>query len=179
MSNLETLKQKATELEAKLKQQVEETTAKLKEMKEEIDRLENGWEMKCPYKDGDVYYIITTSGLVNYYHWNNDSFENMDFKQGNIFPTKQAAELEAKRRNLLTRFRAFRDECNNGWKPDWKNHRDRKYFISFVEGGKLVIFNTGTINQLCLFGYFKNEQDAERAIDLFGKEIKELFVECE
>ena len=28
-----------------------------------------------------------------------------------------------------------------------------------------------------LFGYFKNEEDAERAIELFGDEIKELFVE--
>lgn len=30
-----------------------------------------------------------------------------------------------------------------------------------------------------LFGYFKNEEDAERAIELFGDEIKELFVDCE
>lgn len=73
---------------------------------------EDTWEMKCPYENGDVYYIITTSGLVNRYYWDNDSFENMDFKQGNIFPTEEAAELESKRRNLLTRFRAFRDECN-------------------------------------------------------------------
>ena len=30
-----------------------------------------------------------------------------------------------------------------------------------------------------LFGYFKNKEDAERAIELFGDEIKELFVDCE
>ena len=49
MSNLETLKQQTADLEAKL----EETTEKLKSMKAEIDRLENGWEMKCSYKGGD------------------------------------------------------------------------------------------------------------------------------
>ena len=34
-------------------------------------------------------------------------------------------------------------------------------------------------NHLHTFSYFKNEKDAERAIDLFGDEIKELFVECD
>ena len=177
MSNLETLKKQATELEAKLKQQVEETTARLKEMKAEIDRLENGWEMKCLYKDGDVYYIITTSGLVNCYHWNNDSFENMDFKQGNIFPTKEAAELEAKRRNLLTRFRAFRDECNGDWKPDL-DANDEKWSVG-IDSEKLLPTWSGKFRSFSTFGYFRYKKDAQRAIELFGDEIKELFVDGE
>lgn len=178
MTKLDTLKQKATELEAKLKQQVEETTAKLKEMKAEIERLENGWEMKCPYKYGDVYYIITTSGLVNNYSWDNDSFENMDFKQGNIFPTEQAAELEAKRRNLLTRFRAFRDECNGDWKADWTNGSEPKKSVC-INHSALRVYTAYLVNSFEPFGHFKNESDAERAIDLFGDEIKALFVDCE
>lgn len=168
MTNLETLKQQTADLEAKLK-----------EMKAEIDRLENGWEMKCPYKDGDEYYFVSANGLTKYDSWDNYDFEKRAFAQGNIFKTQQAAKLESKRRNLLTRFRAFRDECNGDWEKDWKNHRNRKYFISFEATGKLILFNSGTINQFCLFGYFKNEQDAERAIDLFGDEIKELFMEGE
>ena len=55
---------------------------------------EDTWEMKCPYDNGDVYYIITTSGLVNRYSWDNDSFENMDFKQGNIFQPKKQQNLK-------------------------------------------------------------------------------------
>lgn len=165
MTNLETLKQQTADLEAKLE-----------EMKAEINRLENGWEMKCPYKDGDKYYFINDDGSVEKSDWDGYVFENEAFEQGNTFLTRKDAELEAKRRNLLTRFRAFRDECNNGWEMDWKNHRNRKYFISFEASGKLILFNSGTINQFCLFGYFKNEQDAQRAIDLFGDEIKELFV---
>ena len=38
---------------------------------------------------------------------------------------------------------------------------------------------TFEFNSFSYFGYFKNEQDAERAIELFGDEIKELFVDCE
>lgn len=140
---------------------------------------EDSWEMKCPYEYNDAYYWLSNNGNVDKCFFNTEIVDKPRFYQGNIFKTRQAAELESKRRNLLTRFRAFRDECNGNWKADWKNHRDRKYFISFVEGVKLVIFNTGTVNQFCLFGYFKNEKDAERAIDLFGDEIIELFVDCE
>ena len=141
------------------------------------DEEEDTWEMKYPFENGDEYYLLKSSGDFQKMEWTNHLFDELSLIQGNIFTTEEAVNLEVKRRKLLTRFRAFRDECNGDWKADWKNHRDRKYFISFVEGGKLVIFNTGTINQLCLFSYFKNEQDAQRAIVLFGDEIKELFVE--
>lgn len=143
------------------------------------DEEEDTWEMKCPYEYGDKHYCIQSSGDVFSDSWHDIEADNSFFSQGNIFPTREAAELESKRRNLLTRFRAFRDECNGDWEKDWKSHRNRKYFISFETTGKLILFNSGTINQFCLFGYFKNEQDAQRAIDLFGDEIKELFVDCE
>lgn len=175
MTKLDTLKQQAAEMEAKL----EETTEKLKSMKAEIDRLENGWEMKYPFKNGEHYFILCQDGDTFKDSWVNHILDKNRFLQGNVFKTKEATELEVKRRNLLTRFRAFRDECNNGWEMDWKNHRNRKYFISFEASGKLIFFNSGTVNQFCLFGYFKNEQDVQRAIDLFGDEIKELFVEGE
>lgn len=168
MTNLETLKQQAADMEAKLN-----------EMKAEIERLEKGWEMKCPYKDRDKYYIVNSRGLVKFLFWDNCVANKKTFNQGHIFPTEQAAELEAKRRNLLTRFKAFRDECNGDWKPDWKTHLDSKYYISSVGNAKLTTFYTGTTNNFQLFGFFKNEEDCVRAIELFVNEIKELFVECE
>ena len=165
MTNLETLKQKA-----------KEAKAKLKEMEAEIDRLENGWEMKCPYEVYDEFWFMYSYGAIDSSIW----FDNLEdygrLKLGNAFPTEEAAELEAKRRNLLTRFKAFRDECNGDWKPDWSGH-DRKWSISQNDG----LFDTWSIglDTFATFGYFKNQQDAQRAIDLFGDEIKELFVEGE
>lgn len=144
---------------------------------------EDEWEMKCPFEDGDVYYIITTSGLVNRYSWDNDSFENMDFKQGNVFPTEEAADLEANRRDLLTRFRSFRDECNDNWKPiSGKECKTSKFLIGYSwdskdEQYKLKSLELGSSDLFHQFGYFKNQEDCKRAIDLFGDEIKELFVE--
>ena len=167
MTNLETLKQQTADMEAKLE-----------EMKAEIDRLENGWEMKCPYKEGDEYYFVSANGLAKYDSWDNYDFEKRAFAQGNIFKTQQEAELEAKRRNLLTRFRAFRDECNNGWEPDWSNNGE-KWEIDYKEEEGLIALWTSLVKSFSTFGYFKNEKDTQRAIDLFGDEIKELFVEGE
>lgn len=161
-----------------LKQQTAEMEAKLEEMKAEIERLENGWEMKCPYEEGDEYYFVSANGLAKYDSWDNYDFEKRAFAQGNIFKTQQEAELEAKRRNLLTRFRAFRDECNNGWKPDWSNNGE-KWEIDYKEEEGLIALWTSLVNSFSTFGYFKNKEDTQRAIDLFGDEIKELFVECE
>ena len=143
------------------------------------EKEEDTWEMKCPYKEGDEYYYVYGDGCVRIESWDNFSMEISRWRSGNTFPTKEAAELEAKRRNLLTRFKAFRDECNGDWKPDWDINKE-KYFLYFsVNYG---IFCSG-VNRYCytfnLFGYFKNKADCERAIELFGDEIKELFVECE
>ena len=141
------------------------------------DEEEDTWEMKCPYKVGDAHYCIQSSGDVFLDSWRGIEADNSFFSQGNIFTTKQAAELESKRRNLLTRFRAFRDECNGDWKPDFTINSN-KYFIENRKG-KIDVDYIWTVNSFILFGYFKNKEDAERAIELFGDEIKELFVEDE
>ena len=140
---------------------------------------EDTWEMKCPYECGDTHYCIQPNGAVFADCWEGIESDNRYFSQGNVFPTEEAAELEAERRNLLTRFRSFRDECNDGWKPDWSN-LDKKWEINYdTEAENFKTFWSCVTNSFSTFGYFKNEQDAKRAIDLFGDEIKELFVECE
>lgn len=141
---------------------------------------EDEWEMKCPYEEGDGYYFVRSNGLVKYNSWDGYVFENEMFNQGNIFKTEEAAKLEAKRRNLLTRFRAFRDECNGDWKADCTDVTQKKYYISYSEiKNGLYVSYIVLGNHLHTFSYFKNEQDAERAIELFGDEIIELYVDNE
>lgn len=137
---------------------------------------EDTWEMKCPYKVGDEHYCIQSSGDVFLDFWRGIEADNSFFSQGNIFTTKQAAELESKRRNLLTRFRAFRDECNGDWKLNW-NKNDAKYYLyKSSTTGDILCNDIYFYETFSLFGYFKNEEDAERAIELFGDEIIELFM---
>lgn len=138
---------------------------------------EDTWEMKCPYEDYDDIYVLDGAGEVDKDSWLDCEDDQNHFSQGNIFPTKEAAELEAKRRNLLTRFRAFRDESNGGWDPNFRNF-ERKYFIIFSSDSKNVLVDSRNYyDYFNLFGYFKNESDAHEAIELFGDEIVELFVE--
>ncbi len=166
MTNLETLKQQTADLEAKLE-----------EMKAEIDRLENGWEMKFPYRYEEEYYYIEPCGRVVKGYCEGTIYEEEMFNQGNTFPTKEEAELEAKRRSLLTRFRAFRDECNGDWKINWDDVNQDKYIIKRAKEGYFLVVKYWTANEFNLFGYFKKYKDAKRAVELFGDEIKELFVE--
>lgn len=143
------------------------------------DEEEDTWEMKCPYEYGDKHYCLQSSGDVFSDCWHGIEADDEYFSQGNIFPTKEAAELESKRRNLLTRFRAFRDECNGDWKPDWNDINQDKYVIKLEEKKDFYVALFWTVNEFNLFGYFKNQKGAQRAIELFGDEIKELFVDCE
>ena len=102
------------------------------------------------------------------------------FYQGHIFHTEQEAILEAKKRRLMHLFRIFRDKCNDRWKPDWKDFKQDKYYLfcSIVEN-RIKVDCVTLGDYFYNFGYFKNEEDAERAIELFGDEIKALFVDCE
>lgn len=138
---------------------------------------EDEWEMKIPFEDGDEYFALNHRGSIIETTWNNHCVDEERFELGNVFLTREAAELESKRRNLLTRFKAFRNECNEDWKPDWSNS-DEKWEIDYTEEEVKALW-TGCVNSFSTFGYFKNRKDAERAIELFGDEIIELFVDNE
>lgn len=169
----------ANELEKALAQFSENVNKIVTEMFSFEGKKEKDWKMKCPYKYGDNHYCIQSSGDVFLDSWKDIEADNSFFSQGNIFPTREAAELEAERRNLLTRFRAFRDECNGDWKLNW-NKNDAKYYLyRSSTTGDILCNDIYFYETFSLFGYFKNEKDAERAIELFGDEIKELFVDCE
>lgn len=140
---------------------------------------EDDWEMKIPYKYGDDYWVILDNGDIESECWDEYETDGKRFNVGNVFPTLKAADLENERRKLLTRFRAFRDECNGDWKPDFSDDEEKYYlYYSILE----ECIDVGWIVLGCsfnIFGYFKNQEDAERAIELFGDEIIELYVEGE
>ena len=164
MSNLETLKQQKAELD------------------KEIETLEYAERI---LEEGDKVYYVDQFGNVSCGEWNGSAWVDGAFSQGHIFRTEQEAKTEAKRRNLLTRFRAFRDECNGDWKPVFgEKCKTSKFLIGYSwdsidEQYKLKSLELGSSNLFHQFGYFKNKEDTKRAIDLFGDEIKELFMEGE
>lgn len=97
-------------------------------------------------------------------------------KQGNVFKTVEDAEKERDRRALLYEFNQFKNECNNGWEPDWKDS-EMKWDINYKEGEGVRELWTNNVNSFSTFGYFKSRQDARRAVEKFGDRIKKLYID--
>ena len=152
---------------------------KLKSLYEKL-KLETAEKFEYLFETGEKYWCINSDGSFFRDVWDTTLVSYDRYSQGNIFKTKQEAERERDKRALLTRFRQFRDKCNGDWKPDFSQRLGDKYSIQFNDNtSDFEIYNSGWIDGLRLFGYFKNASDANRAIELFGNEIKRLFVEEE
>lgn len=168
----------AKKLENALNKFSENVNKILEEMFTLEGETEKDWEMKCPYENDSEYWFVYDD-IIDCEYWEGYDIDKKRFENGNVFPTEEAANLEAKRRKLLTRFKSFRDECNGDWKADFEDF-NRKYFIVFnADTGHSVTTYQNFYDPFNIFGYFKNESDVIKAIDLFGDEIKKLFIDCE
>lgn len=157
---------------------VKELEEKVKELLEEIETLkqkEKAEEFGYPFKENEPYEVIIEDGRIVTSCWTNHNMDCERYEQGNVFKTRDEAIRERDKRALLTRFRQFRDKCNGDWKP---TINEKKYYIFFnFEEQKFKIDWFFKIGIFELLGTFKNEADAERAIELFGDEIIRLWVE--
>ena len=108
--------------------------------------------------------------------WDNHYIDQSVLMLGNAFKTSKEAILEADRRVLLHRFKMFRDKCNGDWKNNFYREQ-RHHYIDFCNSEDELFTNSTYYKTFELFGYFKNESDCDKAIKLFGDEIKRLYVE--
>lgn len=164
-----------------LQNQIDELQKQIDKLQKQIDELQNESEdekypeVKYPFKEGEHFFTIESNGTPVNYISEGHEWELKTWLQGNIFKTEEEVELERDRRILLTKFRQFRDKCNGDWIP---RLHDSKYYIFFdLENKELKMNWYSSIEGFDLFGCFKNEADCERAIALFGNEIKRLFLE--
>ena len=158
-----------------------EIAQKVKELLDDLETLEQqekttGFEY--PFVVGDECFFINVAGEPVQHKWSNCVHQKHAYRQGNFFKTRKEAERERDKRELLMRFKQFRDKCNGDWKPDWKDKVKAKYFIVFNhESSELLLKWYIDVQPFESFGCFKNREDAIRAIELFGDEIKRLWVE--
>ena len=142
----------------------------------ELEKLTQ--KIEIPFKTGNIYFTITGSGRVIGRNWTPDTYHADTFLQGNAFYYEQEAEKERDRRILLTRFKQFRDKCNGDWKPALKIVGLPKYCIAINNKTDVMFAMDVTFyNEFNPFGYFEKKEDCQRAIQLFGDEIKRLYVE--
>lgn len=164
---------RVTELENEIKELENKRLELLKEL--EVEKQKQ--EIDYPFNYTEKCYLLSSNGVIVEDWWSSSGNDQNRYRQGNFFKTKEEAQIERDRRDLLTRFRQFRDKCNGDWKPDLNN---TKYYI-YLDCDYLMlnIFSSMIRDAFNLFGYFKNKEDCQRAIELFGNEIKRLFVEEE
>ena len=161
---------------------ITELEDKVKELLNEIETLkqkEKAEEFEYPFEEDEPYWAVKDEGYVQWLKWDNECYDKPRYEQGHIFKTEQEAIKECDRRLLLTRFRQFRDKCNGEWEPDFDKD-SFKYYLSLNHITDVwKIHFSCNLEDFNLFGYFRKESDAKRAIDLFGDEIRRLWVdEC-
>lgn len=160
-----------------------EIAQKVKELLDELETLEKEKivTFEYPFEDKEEYFCLHIDGEIIQNLWSGGPFDEGVYKQGHVFKNREEARKERDKRELLTRFRQFRDKCNGDWRPDWNNSKFDKFFISSYIGDfdevEIFIYMERDYNHFSPFGYFKNEYDAKRALELFGDEIKRLWVE--
>lgn len=131
-------------------------------------------KFEYPFETGEHCWVIDSFGDVRSNPWTNHSFDTSRYSQGNIFKTKEEAERKRDKRILLTKFRQFRDKCNGDWRP---GEDDEKHYINILSNKVFIVATDVSLSSYPIFGYFKTEFDCLHAIDLFGDEIKRLWVE--
>lgn len=142
------------------------------EREKEIDLLEREC---CPFKEGDEYWGLNSDGSVSRLVWDKDCIDQSVLMLGNAFKTSKEAILEADRRVLLHYFKMFKDKCNGDWKNNFYREQ-RHHYIDFCNSEDELFTNSTYYKTFELFGYFKNESDCDKAIELFGDEIQRLYV---
>lgn len=158
-----------------LEKQIQELDERKVALQNELELEKQKIEFEYPFEESEEYWGLDIDGELIFDRWTGCKYDEDCFKVGNMFKTAQEAKKERDKRILLTRFRQFRDKCNGDWKPF---EHGNQFYISFDTMTNVIHTNCVYINKsFALFGYFKNKPDCERAIDLFGDEIKRLWVE--
>lgn len=145
------------------------------ELLEQLELEKAKQKIEIPFKAGNEYFVIQKSGRVTSQYWTALPYHSDIFLQGNAFHSEKEAKRECERRILLTRLKQFRDKCNGDWKPE--SEKAKYYIFLEYENLRLSVSSSMFFDAFNMFGYFKNCDDAQHAIELFGDDIKRLWVE--
>ena len=160
MSNIEDLKRKQKELEynkLQLEVQLENVTA-------EIERLKN-----------KRYHLNIVGGVSEIPTFYSESSILAMAKYGNVFFSIEEAEKESEKRRLMYEIEEFRKERNGYWKADFEDSNPKHCIV--LNNNRLTTLATFKISYFAEFGYFERLSDCERAIEIFGDRILELYAD--
>ena len=155
---------------------------KAKALRDEfISRLEDDekeFELSYPRNDHWVFCVDSDTGEIIEVHYTaNNITDRFLFEHGYYFETREEAEQHLKEQRLLFKIKKWAEIHNEGWKPDWNNDDEEKYYITYFKDKSLGVsweITWGMINFTKL-PYFKTSEITQECIKLFGNEIKEVL----
>lgn len=152
-----------------LENEITELEKTLKIKKEQLEKL------RLVNENGK--YVLISTGEISELNLEipQDTWEKA-IKQNNTFKTRKDAEKERDRRELLYEFNKFKNERNAGWRPDWKNIDEMKYFISF-QTEKIEVCGSYCLLNFSVFGHFQKRAHCLEAIEKFGDRIRNLYID--
>ena len=116
-----------------------------------VENLPKSWE---EFGEIEGWFVNELSNVVYY-----SEGHSTDFRDRSIFPIKEEAEACV----ALAQLCQLREKYNDGWKPDWKDARERKYCIE--------IYNERLQRELYYITrkvlFFKNEELADKFLENF------------
>ena len=152
----------------------EQILAHLDEVKAYIKEAES--KKSLMPKEGERYGYITDNGHTYMTVWTADSVDIDRFNQGNVFPTKEAAEAERDRRAALQRIKVYIHEHDLGLEPVWRGWWQVKWCVYYDHGNNELKSVCHTVNQDFLpFGYLKSNTATTQLIKDMEKDLKIVF----
>nr|DAS10862.1 MAG TPA: hypothetical protein [Caudoviricetes sp.] len=163
----EELQQEVKRLEEQL------TELRIKILESKTDK--KPYEVEVPEDIADYYYADEYGYIYTLDGFSID-FVHSHYQRGLAFKTREEAERHLKESMLLFKMHKWAEEYNEGWKPDWEDEDEIKYFIIYDNRYKtLKVDIYAIIQQFSKLPYFKTEEIAEQFIEEFGDEIKEVL----
>lgn len=160
---------------------IKEYDEKAKALRDEfISKLEDDkkeFEVKLPNQYDIFYFFDLVDNAIYMKGFDSPKKDITRFLYGYYFNTREELEQHLKERKLLFKLHQWAKIKNDGWKPDWSNDDEEKYYITYFKDKSLGVsweITWGMINFTKL-PYFKTSEITQECIKLFGNEIKEVL----
>lgn len=124
-------------------------------------------------KDGDRYFFLMVSGIVQEGIWrNDDSNFDMERRIGNTFLTIEDAKFASERLKVIAELKKYAKEFSD---EEWSNAKLPKYYISYSYGSGLGVCASWIVKNSKL--YFESKEKAQEAIEWVGEDrIKKYYL---
>lgn len=129
-------------------------------------------------KVNDTYWFVNYLGAVEDSVWENDKIEKHRLDTGNVFLTKEEALNQLRINKFLSLWK--REYYERGWKPDWLNTSQYKWYVSYAPSNQDEIVVDWIRYQKILpdYMYFQTKEQANIFMIEHEEEL-ELYLEVE